>query len=172
MKRIMEYFSDYFDELDFFEVFLGNPSSKEKLGKITLKIPAINIGVSEHPLNPEEKIQRIDKSYLIFQGVVCSQRKLQDYDDKKTDFIGETYNIIDIDINNSEKKQIFDLEGVDYCKRFYVISWKILADEFTLAIPEDSQISFSNWNYFNLYSFSQSSTNNIEDTKLFLDDLS
>ncbi|KST70408.1 hypothetical protein [Mastigocoleus testarum] len=150
INQIVKYFTDYFEELDFFEVFLGNPSSEENLGKITLKIPAINIGVSEHPLNPEEKIQRIEKSYLIFQGVIYSQRKLQNYDENKVDFIGESYKVIDIDVNNSDKKEMFDLEGVDYCKRFYVISWEILADKFTLAIPDDSRISFSNWNYFNL----------------------
>lgn len=102
--------ANYFDELDMFEIWVGNPIWKSKQSQLI--IPVFNLGISEHPLNETEIIQRVDCSYLFFEGTTGSFKTLQDYNEK-----GE---VVDIESNKDSEKETFILEGIDYLNRYYI----------------------------------------------------
>jgi hypothetical protein len=89
-------------------------------------IPCINVGVSNHPLNPKDKLQFLDYSYLIFHNVSTVT-----YSPK-------------IDLIKSNSKESFYFGAFDIIgKRSFEIN--IQCDEISFIPVENYQISDNMW---------------------------
>ena len=53
------------DEIHSFESFFGRIFNENN----DIKIPFVNLGISDHPVNPSNELKYIDKSYLVFKDV-------------------------------------------------------------------------------------------------------
>ena len=61
-------YSEKIEEIDTFE----SAFKYFYLNADNLILPIINIGISEHPLNPEKKMKYLDKCLLVFQEIITS----------------------------------------------------------------------------------------------------
>ncbi|WP_129020200.1 hypothetical protein [Edaphocola flava] len=106
-------FEKNIDELDTFESFFGQIEKN----KSNLIIPYLNLGISNHELNPSKKIQYIDYAYIIAQELLFFKidqivvvNKLNDkYNYKESVFLGgesliENQKVYDIEL---QAKHIF-----------------------------------------------------------------
>ena len=86
-------YTDFIEELYVAEMFSGQIFIESK----QILIPCINIGVSEHPLNPEKDLKYIDFSYLFFDEVISLEfNKIytQIEDILENTFFMDTYDIL------------------------------------------------------------------------------
>ena len=114
-------FSSSIDEIHTFDSYLG-PFQKEGNNLI---VPAINVGVSNHPLNPTSEMKYIDKSYLLFEQ--C--------DDIRTEF--------DV-LLQVPGSVVFHLGGVEMETRVHQ-EWRIICKRVHLLLPGSSKLSDEMW---------------------------
>jgi hypothetical protein len=95
-----------------------------------LIIPYINLGVSEHPLNPSKELQYIDKAFIVFKEV-CYLKAFREQ------------LIEEIDCINAET---YYFGGSNLDKESNLIDMEIKAKEaFLLLIEKDYNLSTSMW---------------------------
>lgn len=115
-------FSTAADEIHSFDSYLGAITTEHD---ITI-IPVINIGVSNHPINQTTEMKYVDRSYLVFEGLIS---------------MNEEY-----DLQDSENGiEIFYFGGFDLQAGVHR-EWQVKCKAVHLVLLATSKISYNMWN--------------------------
>lgn len=120
----MQVYTDAFEEIDFYDCYFKSIIHKGK----SLIIPAINAGVSEHPLNPNKEIQYLNYSYAIFGNVTCF-------------FSGDD----SLDFGTTEDNKNIYYFGGFYLSSRYHLEGTIYADSAQLVVEDNYQMRKEPW---------------------------
>jgi hypothetical protein len=134
------------NQIDTFDSFYGNVFSNND----TLVIPYINLGISEHYLNPSSSLMYINKSYLILQGIV---------------FFKENH---EIKINQSNSLDSFYLGGTNTIPSNSIFEFEIKSKSCIIQLIDTSSISESRW--LPIQTKSSKPNMDIKDSYSFLND--
>jgi hypothetical protein len=117
-------FTEQFAALDFSNTFYQNVILKDNV----LIIPCINLLVSHHPLNPDEKPKFIDKAYVVFEGI------------KQLNILGDSELV-----NQPSDLPSHYLSGKNLDPSSIFMDMEIKAEKTYIQILENSQVSDNQW---------------------------
>lgn len=138
----MQMYRDNIDEIHSFDARYKNVIFRNN----NLIVPYINLGISNHPLNKNDKLKYLDYSYMVFINVTYLKV-----------FLGKPYIVIDQD--SSTTKYYFGGDYLDYDRRIYN-DMEIACSEAYLQTTEITNISNEMWMPFDTINF----PNNMNET--------
>lgn len=128
-----------FDEIDTFSARFGPPRLTGVGSDRRMLVPVVNLGLSDHPLQPGGAVRYVDRAVLVFDGVRSASRRVFDYDASGQP--GKIPRAVVDAPDDGGPGDAFRLEGLEASLPLrYSTDWNIRAARFTLRVPGAAQL--------------------------------